>query len=171
MTQLFLTFNQDGKTLYPGTGSVEKIGIGSGEGYTVNLPLPPGVDGKSYLNAFNEIIPPLTKQFNPEIIIYQSGVDTHHSDPLANFNINYQTYFKIGEKIMKLSTSTCNKLLVLFGGGYNSEASVISYFNLICGFLSRKDFFKENKYLYQNIETTKGLITKLKEVLSYHWNF
>jgi acetoin utilization protein AcuC len=170
-TVLNISFHQDGETLYPGTGSVEKIGTGSGEGYTVNLPLPPGIDGKSYLNAFNEIIPPLTKQFDPEIIIYQSGVDTHHSDPLANLNINYQTYFEIGTKIMKLSTSTCKKLLVLFGGGYNSEASVISYFNLMCGFLSRADYFKENKYLDQNHESIQDILTKLKEVLSNHWNF
>ena len=170
-TVLNISFHQDGRTLYPGTGGIEKIGTGSGEGYTVNLPLPPGTCGKSYLKAFNEIVPPLTKQFGPEIIIYQSGVDTHHSDPLANLDLNYQTYFKLGENILKLSSSTCNKLLVLFGGGYSNEASVISYFNLMCGFLSRTDYYEENEFLDQNFENIENLIIKLKDVLSFHWNF
>jgi len=169
-TVLNISFHQDGRTLYPGTGSIEKIGIGSGEGYTVNLPLPPGTCGKSYLYAFNEIILPITKQFNPEIIIYQSGVDTHYSDPLANLNLNYQTYFKLGENMLKLSSSSCNKLLVLFGGGYNSEASIISYFNLMCGFLSRKDYYIENEFLDRNSENVENLVAKLKEILSCHWN-
>ena len=170
-TVLNISFHQDGRTLYPGTGSIDKIGTGSGEGYNVNLPLPPGIYGENYLKAFNEIIPPITKQFNPEIIIYQSGVDTHHSDPLANLNINYQTYFNLGENMMKLSSSSCNKLLVLFGGGYNSETSIISYFNLMCGFLRRKDYYEENKFLYQNSTHVESLITKLKNVLSDHWDF
>lgn len=64
-------------------------GRDDGEEYTVNLPLPPETGSKSYLNAFNELIPPLSQQFKPEIIIYQCGVDTHHSDPLADLCLTY----------------------------------------------------------------------------------
>ena len=92
-TVLNISFHQDGRTLYPGTGSLEKIGRDSGEGYTVNLPLLPGTGSASYLMAFDELVPALVKQFQPEIIIYQSGVDTHHSDPLANLQLVYQTYY------------------------------------------------------------------------------
>ena len=40
---------------------MEKIGGDDAEGFTVNLPLPPGTGNESYLKAFNEIIPPLDK--------------------------------------------------------------------------------------------------------------
>ena len=91
------SFHQDGKTLYPGTGSLQQIGRNSGEGYTVNLPLPPGTGSNGYKEAFESIIPVLGKQFNPEVIIYQCGVDTHHSDLLANLNLTYQTYYFLGK--------------------------------------------------------------------------
>lgn len=169
-TVLNISFHQDGKTLYPGTGSLEKIGRNGGEGYTVNLPLPPGTGDKSYLRAFNDIIPSITEQFNPEIIIYQSGVDTHHSDPLASLHLTYQTYYYLAQKMMNLSSTTCNKLLVLFGGGYNSQASVTSYYNIMCGLLGRKDYIKEKDIPDKKTDDVDHLVSELKKLLSPYWN-
>ena len=132
---LNISIHQDGKTLYPGTGKISDIGKNQGIGYSVNLPLPPGTGSKPYLNSFEELIPPLIEQFKPEVIIWQSGVDTHHSDPLADINLSYQTFYTISEHMKKYSEKTCEKLIVLFGGGYNSEASVKSYYNIICALL------------------------------------
>ncbi|MCK4348240.1 MAG: hypothetical protein KAW47_06450, partial [Thermoplasmatales archaeon] len=168
-TVLNISFHQDGRTLYPGTGSMEKIGRENGEGYTVNLPLPPQTGSKSYLNAFNSIIPLLTKQFNPEIIIYQCGVDTHHSDPLADLNLTYQVYYKLAKKMLSLSSSTCNKLLVLFGGGYNSSASIKSYYNIMCGLLGRKDIVIEKNIQDKKAENVEQLVFELKKLLAPYW--
>jgi len=168
-TVLNISFHQDGRTLYPGTGSIEKIGKDEGKGYTANLPLPPGTGSSSYLDAFNSIIPLLTKQFNPEIIIYQCGVDTHHSDPLADLCLTHQAYHHLARKMVGLSNNTCKKLLVLFGGGYNSSASIKSYYNIMCGLLGRKDIAIE-----KNIQDIKGedveqLVVKLKKLLAPFW--
>ena len=75
--------------------------------------------------------------------IYQCGVDTHHSDPLADMSLTHQIYFHLANKIMGLSVNTCDKLLVLFGGGYNSNKSVISYFNIMCGLLNKDGYINE----------------------------
>ena len=169
-TVLNVSFHQDGRTLYPGTGSIEKIGKDKGEGYTVNLPLPPETGSKSYLNAFNELIPPLSQQFKPEIIIYQCGVDTHHSDPLADLCLTYQTYYHLAEKIVELSNNTCKKLLVLFGGGYNSSASIKSYYNIMCGILGRKDIITEEDIPDKKAEGVEQLVFELKKLLAPYWN-
>ena len=168
-TVLNVSFHQDGRTLYPGTGSINKIGRGGGEGYTVNLPLPPETGSKSYLNAFNEIIPPLSQQLKPEIIIYQCGVDSHHSDPLADLCLTYQTYYHLAEKIVELSNNTCKKLLVLFGGGYNSSASIKSYYNIMCGLLGRKDIIMEEDISDKKAEDVEQLVFELKKLLAPHW--
>ena len=169
-TVLNISFHQDGRTLYPGTGSLDKVGKDNGEGYTVNLPLPPRTGSKSYLKAFDEIIPPLTKQFHPEITIYQCGVDTHHSDPLADINLTYQTYFYLAQKMRDLSSATCNKLLVLFGGGYNSISSVNSYYNIMCGLLGKKDHLKEDDIVDKNTNEIEKLVNSLKSHLNPWWN-
>jgi len=169
-TILNISFHQDGRTLYPGTGSMEKIGTDGGEGYTVNLPFPPGTGDESYLDAFNNIIPLLTKQFNPEIIIYQCGVDTHHSDPLADLCLTHQTYYYLAREMLELSKNTCKKLLVLFGGGYNSSSSIKSYYNIMCGLLERKDFIIEKEIPGKKSEDAEQLVLKLKKLLDSYWN-
>lgn len=170
-TVLNISFHQDGQTLYPGTGFIDKIGRDSGEGFTVNLPLPPGTGSQSYIKAVHKIIPPLTDQFNPDIIIYQCGVDTHHSDPLADLRLTYQAYYHLAKTIIELSTATCNKLLVAFGGGYNSAASVKSYYNIICGLLSKDNYLREQDILDTKAEEVKQVVSKLKNVLKPYWKF
>lgn len=168
---LNISFHQDGRTLYPGTGFSDKTGRDEGEGYTVNLPLPPGTGEKEYLDAYEQIIPPLTKQFKPEIIIYQSGVDTHHSDPLADLNLTYQTYYTLARKINELSNKSCKKLAVLFGGGYNSRSSVKSYYNVVCGLLNKNDFIKEKEIMENQTDDVKERVEYLIKNLSSYWSF
>jgi len=168
---LKISFHQDGRTIYPGTGAIDKIGRDKGEGYNVNLPLPPKTGSESYLYAFEEIIPPLVKNFKPEIIIYQSGVDTHHSDPLADLNIVHQTFYQLGKKMIELSDTSCKKLLVLFGGGYNSHSSVESYYNIMSGLLNKKDFIKETEIKDFCYHKVKKNVEELKINLSSFWDF
>ncbi len=167
---LNLSFHQDGRTLYPGTGSIETIGREDAAGYTINLPLPPGTGGASYLQAFSEIVPPITKQFEPEIILYQSGVDTHHADPLADLNLTYQTYYHLATQVASLSRETCKKLLVLLGGGYNSTACIKSYYNIFCGLIGKQEYLEEEDIPDTNPEGVNLVVSQLKRTLREYWN-
>jgi len=169
-TVVNLSFHQDGRTLYPGTGSVETIGREDTVGYTVNLPFPPGTGGSSYLKAFEEIVPPITRQFKPEIILYQSGVDSHHIDPLADLNLTYQTYYHLAKHIVGLSKETCQKLLVLLGGGYNSTTCIKSYYNIFCGLLNNEEFLEEEEIPDTDPEQVKNMVLQLKQNLSEYWS-
>jgi acetoin utilization deacetylase AcuC-like enzyme len=149
---------------------METIGRDDAAGYTVNLPFPPGTGGVSYLKAFEEIVPPITRQFKPEIILYQSGVDTHHADPLADLNLTYQTYYHLAGHVADLSQETCQKLLVLLGGGYNSHACIQSYYNVICGLLGKKEYLEEEEISDTNPEAVELVVRQLKQHLSEYWN-
>lgn len=169
---LNLSFHQDGRTLYPGTGRLENIGKGDAKGFTINLPLPPSTGTSSYLIAFNQIVPTLVEQFKPDIILFQSGVDTHHSDPLADLELTYQAYFYLSNKMKELSEKSCNKLLVLFGGGYNSNASIICYYNIMCGLLDKHNYIKEkDSTSHYKVEIVMDNVSRLKKLLSDYWYF
>jgi acetoin utilization protein AcuC len=168
-TVLNLSFHQDGRTLYPGTGSVETLGRDDAAGYTINLPFPPGTGGTSYFNAFQEIVPSITRQFKPDFILYQSGVDTHHADPLADLNLTYQTYYHLAKQVADLSKETCQKLLVLLGGGYNSVACIKSYYNVFCGLLGKQEYLEEEDIPDSDPEAVKQVVSQLKHSLSEFW--
>ncbi|MEM0467456.1 MAG: hypothetical protein QXX20_07710 [Candidatus Thermoplasmatota archaeon] len=166
---LNISLHQDGRTLYPGTGGVEKIGRDRAEGYTINIPLPPATNGTSYLKAFHAIVPKIVRAFDPELIIYQSGVDTHHTDPLADLRLTYQTYYSLAQTIQKLSTETCNKLLVLFGGGYNSISCIIAYYNILSGILGDKDFYTEPETIDSSGVNIDIIIKDVKKHIKKYW--
>ena len=167
---LVVSMHQDGRTLYPGTGFIDEIGDDNGKGFNVNIPLPHGTGNEGYLYAFDEIIPGIAEQFRPEIIFYQSGVDTHHSDPLANLNLTFDVYHDLGKRMKDIATNTCKKLVVCLGGGYNLEQSVKSYYNIVSGILGLNDFVSEKNIQDKRIDDVKNVVAELKRKLADYWN-
>ncbi|MHA1793703.1 MAG: acetoin utilization protein AcuC, partial [Promethearchaeota archaeon] len=117
---LTVSFHESGKTLFPGTGFMNEIGEGDGEGFSVNIPLPPFTVDNTYLDIFDEIIPKLANVFKPDIIVSQNGVDTHCADPLTHLGLTTRGHIEIFKRINQLSNKfTKGKLVALGGGGYN----------------------------------------------------
>lgn len=107
---------------YPGTGGIEEIGIGKGRGYSVNIPLPSNTYDEAYLYAFKEIVPPLIKAYDPEILIHQFGVDGHYLDPLVGLSLTTRAYQEVSEIVHKLAHETADgRYVILGGGGYNPD--------------------------------------------------
>ncbi|MHC1596085.1 MAG: acetoin utilization protein AcuC [Candidatus Syntropharchaeales archaeon] len=117
---LTVSLHESGRYLFPGSGGIEEIGEGEGEGYAVNLPFPRYTFDDAYLYAFREIIPPLAEAFEPEIIVTQLGVDTHINDPLTELALTTNAYNKIGDLLHEISHQICDgRWLALGGGGYD----------------------------------------------------
>jgi acetoin utilization protein AcuC len=114
---LTISFHQDGRSLFPGTGFLEETGRGAGKGYSANLPLPPGTDDETYLWAFDQIVPPLLRRFKPDIVVTQLGVDTHYLDPLAELSLT--TYAQ--EALVRRLAELAPRWLALGGGGYSLD--------------------------------------------------
>lgn len=112
---LTISFHQDGRTLFPGTGFVDEIGVGRAEGFNVNVPLPPGTDDSTYLWAFHEIVPPLLKRFQADIVVTQLGVDTHIRDPLADLALTTSGH----TELFKTLDCLAPRWLAVGGGGYD----------------------------------------------------
>jgi acetoin utilization protein AcuC len=110
-----ISLHEDGQYLFPGTGFVEEMGRGAGFGYSVNVPLYPGTDDETYLWAFGQVVPPLVKAFDPDILVTQLGVDTFVADPLAHVNLTTHGFGQILERIKSFDFPW----VALGGGGYH----------------------------------------------------
>ncbi len=117
---LTLSIHETGRTLYPGTGFPEELGEGEGEGYSVNVPLPPYTTDEFYLQAFEAIVPPIIETYQPEAIVMQSGVDTHFQDQLGHLRLTTETYTKVAARVAELTNHyTGGRLITVGGGGYS----------------------------------------------------
>ncbi|MGA7923508.1 MAG: acetoin utilization protein AcuC [Thermoplasmata archaeon] len=122
---LDIDFHQDGRTLFPGTGSIPESGRGDGAGLKVNIPLPPGSGDETFGPLFRRVVPSLIRDFRPDLILLQHGVDGHRGDPLTQLDYGPSSYRLALSTLLELSRELCaGRLVVTGGGGY--QPSVVS---------------------------------------------
>jgi len=120
-----LTISLHEDALYPlNTGGVGDTGRGAGEGFNINVPLPPGSGGGAYEAAFEQVVEPALKHFRPELIVVACGFDASYYDPLGHMLLLASHYRDMTERTIALADELCGgRLLVCHEGGY-SEAYV-----------------------------------------------
>ena len=118
---LFISFHQDGRTLYPGTGFQDEMGSPQALGTTINIPLPPGTGDEGLHQVLDHLIMPVLADFKPDIIINSAGQDNHYSDPLANMAITAQGYARLADKL--------SADIAVLEGGYSIE-NALPYVNV-----------------------------------------
>ena len=120
---LDLDFHQDGRTLFPGTGFPSETGRGDGRGLKVNVPLPPTAGDEALLPIFRRVVPPMIREFRPDLIVLQHGVDGHVGDPLAHLQYTPSAYAEVDRTMLALAEEhSGGRLLVTGGGGYRPES-------------------------------------------------
>jgi len=172
---LFISLHQDPRTIYPGTGYIEQIGRGAGEGYNVNVPLPPQTGDQTYLYALKEIIMPLADEFKPELIVGNGGSDPHFADMLGSLGLTVQGFFKISQTIVETAEKVCDgKVVLMPGSGYNPKVLPQCWYALTAGVLDLekidvKELYTpsvEPDYVRSKVEDT---LKSLKRLLKNYW--
>jgi len=115
---LFISLHQEG--LFPAnSGLAGESGEGAGEGYTVNLPLPAGTGDRGYVEAFERIVVPIAKQFQPELLLVSSGLDPSRLDPLGRMVVTTEGFRTLTRMIAEVAREfTGGRMVVLHEGGY-----------------------------------------------------
>jgi acetoin utilization deacetylase AcuC-like enzyme len=115
---LYISIHQEG--LEPNDrGNIEDRGRGKGVGYTINIPLPAGSGDGVYKYAFEQIVLPATRSFEPELIIVAAGQDANPYDPLARMMVSADCYRWMTDKIKELAKSFAKgRMVCLHEGGY-----------------------------------------------------
>ncbi len=118
---LYISMHQDGRTMFPGTGFPGEIGGPKARGTTVNIPLPPHTGNEGFLYVLQNVIMPILKDFQPDIIVNSAGQDNHFTDPITNMNFSAQGYAELSRIL--------NPDIVVLEGGYSIQGA-LPYVNL-----------------------------------------
>jgi acetoin utilization protein AcuC len=114
-----ISLHQSPRTLFPGTGFATEIGGPDAQGSAVNVELPPGTDDAGWLRAFHAVVPPLVREFVPDILVTQHGCDSHFEDPLAHLMLSVDGQRAAYLTLHELAHSICQgRWLATGGGGY-----------------------------------------------------
>lgn len=172
---MLIDIHQDPSSLYPGTGFIKQIGKGEGEGFTVNVPLPPGSTDDAYEIVLNEIIDPLAHEFQPDIIIRNGGSDPHFADTLASIKLTLKGFRKIGEKVREIAAHITNgKAIDLQGSGYNPAVLPYAWISITIGLagieMELEEPVPQTEEVAQNsTKKTAEIVKKVRNVLKPYW--
>ncbi len=163
---LFISFHQDGRTLYPGTGPIEDFGGPSAYGYNVNIPLPPRTGDEGFLYVLDNVVMPILDDYKADIIINSAGQDNHYTDPITNMNFTAQGYAKLNHIL--------DPDIAVLEGGYSIEGA-LPYINLgIILAMAGLDYSNvhEPDYDKERLKQAKDItehIKKVSEVVLNKW--
>jgi acetoin utilization deacetylase AcuC-like enzyme len=107
-TVLYVSLHQ--WPFYPGTG-----GPGTSDGTTLNIPLAAGAGDAEYRAAFDELVEPAVRDFQPELLLVSAGFDAHLEDPLAEMTVSREGFRDLAARCARLAP----RLAAVLEGGYN----------------------------------------------------
>ena len=117
---LYVSIHQS--PLYPGSGPMRDVGSGDAEGYTVNLPVPPGAGEAIWLSLVEYIVMPVLRAFEPSLILVSAGYDAHRCDPLAQCALATESFAKMATHVRATATALGVPFGAVLEGGYDLEA-------------------------------------------------
>ena len=97
---------------WPGTG-----GPGSSDEFTINVPLAAGSGDVEYAQAFDDLVEPAVRAFEPDILLVSAGFDAHRDDPLAEMELSEDGFRELGRRCSALAP----RVATVLEGGYNLE--------------------------------------------------
>ncbi|MEM7371658.1 MAG: histone deacetylase [Bacteroidota bacterium] len=103
------TFSMHGKDNYP----LHK------EQSDLDIALPTGTDDEEYLNQLNRTFPDLLESVQPDLVLFQAGVDVLASDRLGKLALSREGCMERDRIVLDLCKEKDIPLAVAIGGGYS----------------------------------------------------
>jgi acetoin utilization deacetylase AcuC-like enzyme len=117
---LFASIHQS--PLYPGTGPASYAGVGAGEGYTVNLPVPGGSGDATFTSLVEHVVVPVARAYEPGLILISAGFDAHALDPLASCQVSEDGFVAMTASLRRVAAELEVPVGAVLEGGYSVEA-------------------------------------------------
>lgn len=128
--------HEDGRFLYPGTGSVEETGVGEAKGTKMNIPLPPGADDPAF-HAVWPRVEEFVKSGKPEFILLQAGADSIAGDPITHMAFSPAAHGRAAAGLCRIADEFCEgRIIAMGGGGYNRTNLALGWNQVVRAMLS-----------------------------------
>ncbi len=107
---------------YPGTGALDEVGEGDGRGFTVNLPMPAGQNDGEYRRAYREIVEPIGRAFDPQLVLVSAGFDAHRDDPLGGMSVTAAGFAELMDACLAVASGSARgRVVAVLEGGYDMD--------------------------------------------------
>jgi len=164
---LYISTHQGG--IFPGTGNLEFVGKGEGEGFTINMPFAAGCGDSTYDIAASDVTIPILEEFKPDAILVSFGVDNHYRDPLASLSLSSDGHLRQARALIKASERCGGRITFMLEGGYDVPALSEVVAGVI-GEMKGVSVPLEFTDMIDNSCLGRGTIERCKRIASQYWD-
>lgn len=119
-----LTISLHQRTWFGIGGEISERGEGAGDGSSINIPMPSGTGDGGYIAAFERVVIPALRQFQPDIILVAAGFDISAFDIVSTMMVSSEGFRTINQMLVDAAKELCGGRIVLeLEGGYNPWAT------------------------------------------------
>ncbi|MGL6338444.1 MAG: histone deacetylase family protein [Waterburya sp.] len=93
----------------------------------LDVPLPIGLDDDGYLQILASYLSDLLTQVNPDLVLFDAGVDTHVSDRLGKLSLTDRGIYRRERMVLSTCKAAGYPVAGVIGGGYSQDMSALVY--------------------------------------------
>jgi acetoin utilization deacetylase AcuC-like enzyme len=123
---------------HPQEGSLAEDGRGDGTGYSVNVPLPPGTGDRGYERLFADVVEPIVRSYDPDLVLVSAGQDAGTVDPNGRNLVTRGGFRTLGSRVRALADDVADgRLALIQEGGYQPSHLSFATLGVLEGVLDR----------------------------------
>ena len=109
---------------FPGTGGGDEIGVGPGEGTTLNVPLVAGSTDDVVVPAALEAAERMSRRLlTPAVAVIAAGFDAHVDDPVGSMAMTEDGFRALSRGLVEIAERWCNgRVLSFLEGGFEPDS-------------------------------------------------
>lgn len=152
---------------HPQTGDVDEAGSGAGQGKNLNIPMPYGAGDLAYNRVFDELVAPMVRRHQPEILCIAAGQDANQFDPNGRQLLSMNGFYQLGKRARDLADECCNgKLLLVQEGGYAISYAAYCLHATLEGVLKREPGMPDPlAYMQEDITRLDAFISEMRNAI------
>jgi acetoin utilization deacetylase AcuC-like enzyme len=111
------TFSMHCEVNFPGTKQKSDL----------DVPLPVGMDDDAYLQTLAQYLPDLLSEFQPDLVLYDAGVDPHAGDRLGKLALTDTGIYRREMQVLSTCVAAGYPVASVIGGGYADDIDALIY--------------------------------------------
>ncbi|MBE9129018.1 MULTISPECIES: histone deacetylase [unclassified Coleofasciculus] len=111
------TFSMHCEANFPGTKQKSDL----------DIPLPVGMDDDAYLQTLAKYLPDILSEFQPDLVLYDAGVDPHASDRFGKLALTDTGIYRREMQVLSTCIAGSYPVASVIGGGYSDNLNALIY--------------------------------------------
>ena len=168
---LFVSLHQTRNDFYPKTGTLDQLAYEGAKRFIINIPFDEVYGDNEIINAFEQIVMPISQMYDPDFVFVSAGFDAVKGDKLGGQLCSQQVFGHLTSMLMSLAKG---KIVCALEGGYQILETAYCVRECISALIGKKpkglSVYVEKPYLQEDqLKKHTDMMHRVKQFYGDYW--